>query len=190
MKNIKSVNEFVRNLENTNRPNDGSRTLLESILVPEVGLAFNDWVSNDIKNCVLIGGLALSYYIKPRTTTDMDVLFIKSEDVPLSVNKFKKHRNLAFQHNLTHVEVEVLTPKSINLPEHIAQKIFDTSIVTNNIRVASPSGLVASKLFRFNRTDQGDIEKLIECTDIDLTPFDLSKEMIEKYNEIKKDIKL
>ena len=186
---IKSVNEFVRNLENTNRPNDGSRTLLESILVPEVGLAFNDWVSNDIKNCVLIGGLALSYYIKPRTTTDMDVLFIKSEDVPLSVNKFKKHRNLAFQHNLTHVEVEVLTPKSINVPTSVAQIVFNTAVVKNNIKIASPSGLVALKLFRFNRQDQADIENLIECTDIDLTPFDLSKEMIEKYEEIKKDIK-
>jgi hypothetical protein len=101
----------LRDLVKCNTSNDGTRTLLESILVPEVAKAFKDWNSNtkDLK-CVLIGRVALSYYVKPRTTTDADVLFLSSEDILSEVLGFKRHHNGAFQHNVTHVEIEVLTP--------------------------------------------------------------------------------
>lgn len=186
---LKKINEFIRNLEKTNNVNDGNRTLMESILIKEVGLALDDWNLNNNNDCVLIGGLALSYYIKPRTTTDIDVLFLKSENIPSSVKNFKKHRNLAFQHNLTHVEVETVTPKSINLSINIAQAVFNTAIIKDNIKIASPSGLVALKLNRFNRQDQADIENLIKYTSIDLTPFNLPLDMLNKYDEIKNEIK-
>jgi len=185
---IKNINEF-RIIDKMNYINDGTRTLMESILVPEIILALKDWVNNYSNDYVLIGGIALSYYIKPRTTTDIDILFLSNEDIPEKVLKFKKHRSLAFQHNLTHVEVETVTPKSINVPIEIAQTVFDTAIINNNIKIASPSGLVALKLFRFNRLDQADIESLIINTDIDLSQFNLPVELLKKYNKIKKSIK-
>lgn len=187
MKKIFEYKEF-RVIDKLNNINDGTRTLLESILIPEVDLALKDWITNYKDNYVLIGGLALSYYIKPRTTTDVDILFLKYEDIPEKVFKFKKHRQLAFQHNLTHVEIETVAPESINVPYHVAKMVFDTAIENDNIKIASPSGLVALKLFRFNRLDQADIESLIKYTEIDLKPFNLTTELIKKYNKIKKEI--
>jgi len=185
---IKNINEF-RLIDKMNNVNDGTRTLTESILIPEIALALSDWITNYQENYVLIGGLALSYYVKPRTTIDIDVLFLNFNDIPKKVLKFKKHRTLAFQHNITHVEVETVTPESINLPIEVAQKVFDTAIIKDNIKIASPSGLVAMKLFRFNRMDQADIENLILNTTIDLTFFNIPKELIKKYKKIKKSIK-
>ena len=61
---------LMRNLFNCNFVNNGKRTLIESILVPEVAKAILDW-QNEVPNVgVLIGGLALSYYVKPRSTID------------------------------------------------------------------------------------------------------------------------
>jgi hypothetical protein len=179
LKNVK-----LRNIEKMNFVNDGNRSLSESVVIHEVLNALEDFKSNNILNCVLIGGVALSFYVKPRATMDVDFLFLSYEDIPDRINKFKRHRKGAFQHNKTHVEVEVVTPQSINLPFHIAETIFNTSIIIDNIKIASPSGLVASKLFRFNRQDQADIDALIECSKIDLEPFNLPDEQLEKFKII------
>jgi hypothetical protein len=181
-------NEF-RLIDKMNNVNNGNRTLFESIIMPEIVSALNDWINNCQYNYVLIGGLALSYYVRPRSTTDVDVLFLNSNDLPKKVSKFKKHRELAFQHNITHVEIETVIPESINLPIDIAQKIFDTAIIKDNIKIASPSGLIAMKLFRFSRMDQADIENLILNTVIDLTPFNIPLQLLKKYNKIKKSIR-
>ena len=178
-----------RLIDKMNGINDGNRTLTESILVPEIILALNDWKNNYKNDYVLIGGIALSYYVKPRTTTDIDVLFLTLNDIPKNVIKFKKHRSLAFQHNKTHVEIETITPESINVPISIAQAVFNTAIMNDDIKIASPSGLVALKLFRFNLSDQADIENLIINTTIDLTPFNIPLSLLKKYNKIKKSIK-
>jgi hypothetical protein len=145
-----------------------------------------DWNKNSINKCILIGGVALSYYVKPRTTQDIDVLFLYKEDIPNEINKFKRTRNGAFQHNKTHVEVEVVTPNMINIPFNVAQKIFDTSLKNNNqISIASPSGLVVSKLFRFNFIDMGDIQNLILSHQIDISEFELEQHYIDRFNFVK-----
>ena len=185
---IKKVNEF-RNIDKMNIINDGNRSLLESIIMPEIIYALEDWVNNQKFNYVLIGGLALSYYVKPRYTTDVDILFLSNDDIPSKVLNFKKHRKLAFQHNKTHVEIETVTPDSINIPINIAKSVFDTALIKDNIKIASPSGLVALKLFRFDLQDQADIENLIINTQIDLTPFNIPLILLKKYNKIKNKIK-
>lgn len=177
-----------RNIEKMITPNNGNRTLFESIAFPEVELALNDWLEQNIQNCILIGGVALSYYIKPRTTQDVDILFMFSEDIPKTINKFKRHRKSAFQHNKTHVEVEVVTPKSINMNTVLAQEIFDTSIISDGAKIASSSGLVATKLGRFSRQDQADIEELIKHQKIDLSLFTLTKEEINNFLSIKNNL--
>lgn len=184
---IKKIQEF-RIIDKMNTINI-NRTLFESVIMPEVEVALKNWIENNDGDCVLIGGLALSYYVKPRSTTDVDILFLSYNNIPEKVDKFKKHRNLAFQHNLTHVEIETVTPESINVPIEIVEKVFDTAIISDNIKIASPSGLVALKLFRFNRQDQADIENLIINTDIDLNQFNIPINLLMKYNKIKKSIK-
>lgn len=178
------VNKF-RNLEKTKTANNGDRTILESILYPEVVIALTDWMGLHVDKCVLIGGVALSYYVKPRTTQDVDFLFLSKNDIPVSLDGFKRTISGAFQHNRTHVEIEVVTPSTINMRIDLAESIIKTSVKKDNIFVASPSGLIVSKLGRYNRRDQADIEELILSQKIDLSDFDLTEEELEKYNIIK-----
>ena len=185
---IKKYNKF--RIDKMKSPNDGNRTLLESVVYPEVIKALEDWMNSDVKNCVLIGGVALSYYVVPRMTQDIDMFFLSKEDIPLYLNGFKRTRNGAFQHNKTHVEVEVVTPQYINMREELAIKIFETSIKIDNIYIASPEGLIASKLGRFSYQDRADIQNLLLSQKIDLSNFNLTEEEIHKFNMIKDDTKI
>ena len=191
-KKIEKFNDFkineLRNIGKMNFVNYGDRSIFESIVSKEVDQALKDWISDTNSNFVLIGGLALSFYVKPRYTMDIGVLFLSTNDIPDNVKKFKQHRQGAFQHNETHVEVETVTPKSINISIELAQDVFDTSEVHDGIRIASTSGMVALKLNRFSRQDQADIESLLKYTKIDLTKFSLSKEVMERFNKFKREI--
>lgn len=176
---------LLRDLAKTNSINDGTRTLMESILIPEVVQALKDWNDATKAEAILIGGLATAFYTKPRATTDIDLLFLSKEKIPESVSGFKRIRPGAFQHNKTHVEVEVLHPQSINLLESIAQKVFKTANDVDGIKVASPGALVVLKLHRMKRYDEGDIISLIETGRVDLSGWGLGAEMVAKFNEIK-----
>ena len=83
--------DYYRNPEKMKWKNDGFRSLLESVIHPDVLLTFIQWKENyNTDNCVLIGGLATQYYIKPRPTEDIDLIFMTYEDIPDYVYKFKK----------------------------------------------------------------------------------------------------
>jgi hypothetical protein len=169
-----------------NSHNDGTRSLFESILVPEVEAAFKDWnkSATDAK-CVLIGGIALSFYVKPRMTTDADQLFMSAADIPATVDGFKRTRPGAFMHKHTHVEIEVLTPSAINMSVELAHAIFDRAQIHDGIRVAEPSGIVAAKLGRFKLRDQADIEELLAHFKIDLDPYPLSAAELARYDQLR-----
>jgi hypothetical protein len=172
-------------VENWYKPNDGTRTLLESVVSPEVTKALSDFKkAGGSKDAILIGGLAISYWGIPRATMDADFLFLSRTDIPMYVEGFKKVRDHAFQHKETHVEIEVLDPPYINLPEHVAKMVLDTAIDSGGIKIASKSALVAMKLFRLKRYDQGDIEQLVSVGDIDLKPFNLPQQLLDKFAEI------
>jgi len=167
-------------------PNDGNRTLFESVVHADVIKALETWLENDINKCVLIGGVALSYYVIPRMTQVIDMLFLSKDDIPQQLDGFKRTRNGAFQHKITHVEVEVVTPEYINLRRDLAEKIVETSIRRDGIFIASPEGLIVSKLGRFKLQDMTDIENLIlSQKEIDLSGFNLTEEELDKFNYIK-----
>lgn len=172
------------------------RSLYESIIPNEVISALNDWKNNySNDNYVLIGGLALSYYLKPRYTEDIDLIFLLYDDIPNSVYGFKRNREHSFQHNKTHVEVEILTPEHINTDPILFDKIFEHSIMSDGIRVSSPVGLIALKLNRFNNKDISDIKELynyclLHDINIDLSDYNVLDENIEKYNNLKFDDKI
>lgn len=166
---------LMRNLFNCNFVNNGKRTLIESILVPEVAKAILDW-QNEVPNVgVLIGGLALSYYVKPRSTIDGDFLFLTDSEIPQSIEKFKRSRPSAFLHKETHVEIEVLIPSKINMSDELAQRIIETAIQHDGVKVASREGLIASKLARFKLQDRTDISELLKLGDVDLSSFPLNQ---------------
>lgn len=168
--------------------NDGSRTLLESVVVPEVGQAVKDWIANAKPDFVLVGGLALAYHHIPRMTMDVDVLYISRDAKPSAeeVHGFKQQRAHMFQHKKTHVEIETLTPEFLNLPQQLVDAVFDTALQVGNVKIASKSGLVALKLAA-KRTgakglqDQADIINLISLGGIDLSPFDLTDDQKKQF---------
>lgn len=176
-------------VEGFNRDNKNlSRPLIESIIVPEVTAALKKWIGSGNIPGVLIGGLALSFYAKPRYTADIDVLFLSDQDIPSQISGFKRIRSHSFQHNNTHVEVEVLSPSFLGLPEGLVQKVTETAIDSSGMRVASPSGLVALKLFRNTLKDDADIQDLLLTGKVDLQPFTpwLNQQQIKRFENIQK----
>lgn len=158
----------------------------------EVDNAFEDWVkyTNNV-NQVLIGGMAIVNYSldKDRTTEDIDFLFLQNEDIPNEVYGFKRNRKGAFQHNKTHVEIEVLTNDSINLHKEFVELVFKTAYQKDSYKIASPSAIVALKLGRFSaKNDKNDILSLLRNYDINIDEFIpyLSEKAIENWNNIKK----
>lgn len=178
---LNSKNYKMRNLYKMNDINDGTRTLYESIISTEIIDTFEELKKSNI-NFILIGGLALSYYVKPRFTTDIDLLFLSKDDFPIYLNNFSKNRSHSFLNKKTNIEVELLDSTFINIPNDIIKKVFDTAKNVDGIKIASPSGLIALKLFRFNRQDQADIENLIDNCEIELSIFNLPNEQKKLLN--------
>lgn len=165
--------------------NDGSRSLFESIAIPEVEEALKDWIKHS-KSGVLIGGAAMGYHGRPRATFDIDLLFFHPSDIPSHVEGFKRTRPGAFQHKPTHVEVEVCSPASFPaLTPELTKKVIDTAIFTDGMRVATPSAIVALKLQRLKRNDIGDIVQMIETGKVDLSDFPLSEKNRIDFEEIR-----
>ena len=179
----------LRNIYKFKWLNDGFRSLNESIVYPEVAETLEDWKanSNTQDSCVLVGGLALSYYLKPRPTEDVDLIFLSSDDIPESVYGFTRPREHAFRHIKTHVEVEVLDPYFLKKDQDFFEQVFKESIISDGIRVASPRSLIALKLKRFSIIDRGDISNLLNyCRsnniDLDFSSYNLSDVELENLN--------
>ena len=125
-------------------------SLKHCALVPEVGHALAAWIRATQRlpeSGVLIGGLALSFYRRPRATLDVDILFLSDNDIPAAVEGFKRHRPKAFQERETHVEIETCTPASFHLPVEVARKVVETAHEYDGFKVASREGLIALKLY-------------------------------------------
>jgi predicted nucleotidyltransferase len=195
MRNISSIKNFDQysNRVKSKWKNDGFRSLYESIIPNEVLLALDDWKNNYEKdNFVLIGGLCMSFYLKPRYTEDIDIIFLSENDLPNNVYKFRKNRPHSFEHIKTGVEVEIITPELINVERNFFEIVFQNSIISDGIRVASPESLIALKLSRFSDSDRLDIKNLYKyCIenkiDIDLSKYKLSEIDIDRFNKVKEE---
>ena len=162
--------------------NTGKNLLLEnSILVPEVDAAFKDWVhqTKNNPNWMLIGGIVVGFYSRPRTTTDIDVIFASEADIPVAVAGFKRNRQHAFTHNETHVEIETVTPASINIPKELFDQVVTDSIIRNDIRIPTASGMVALKLMRGELQDLADVQAIMKHNVVDISKFSIPSEKID-----------
>jgi hypothetical protein len=176
--------------------NDGSRTLLESIIAPEVQNTTERWIAKSKSDFVVIGGIALAYHHIPRYTQDLDVLYLRRETVPTEVDGFKRTRDGAYEDRKTGVEVELVTSGFVNIPQEIVDKVFDTAIHANGIKIASKSGLVALKLVAIpNRPtkakalqDKVDIMHILEIGGVDVSDFPLPQEALERLEQIKREM--
>lgn len=176
--------QFLRDLIKMCDPNDGSRSLFESVMAPEIVQALKDLKGQF--NGVIIGGLAFSYYCKPRYTQDIDALFNSESEFPDELNGFKKNRKHGFLHNKTHVELELLDPAHLgnDISPETAKAIIDTAIDVDGIKIASKSGLVAAKLGRASYRDKDDIIQLILTGNIDLSNYNLPEHKLNLFQQL------
>jgi hypothetical protein len=188
---IYNFNKFsIKSRKKSKWKNNGFRSLFESIIPNEVILALKDWKDNyDSENYVIIGGIALSYYIKPRYTEDIDLAFLSYDDIPTNIFKFRRNREQSFEHIKTGVEIELLTPEHLNRSYSFFETIFKNSKKSDGIKIASPESLIALKLRRFNNTDQNDIVELHKyclenSLEIDLKKYNLSDIEYDNYDRL------
>ena len=187
---MKYLNKLRENSKKRRWKNDGSRSIFESVIHQDIYQTLEDWKQQVKKDkYVLIGGLAYSYYLRPRYTEDIDLIFLSYKDIPNQVYKFRKHRKHAFEHIKTNVEIELLTPEHIKEDITLFQRVFDTAIESDGIKIASPMALIAMKLGRFSDLDQADIKNLYKyCLEnnmnTDISLFNLDKDRIDKFNKL------
>lgn len=162
---------MIRNIKTMSHPNDGSRSLEASIMAPEIVLAFKDWSREVGSGFVLIGGLALSFHARPRFTSDIDVMFLETHQVPTTVVGFKRVRPHAFEHRQTGVEVEVLTPAFLKISRSLVELVVKRSVEVDGVKIASREGIIALKLGRGSRQDLADIEALLQGQTVDPVTF-------------------
>lgn len=147
-------------------------------MIPEVGEALAKWLRAASPSGVLIGGLAVSYYVRPRSTTDVDMLFLSELDIPEEVAGFKHHRKGAFEEKKHQVEIETVTPLSIGLPQQVADRVVQTAELVNGLKIATVEGLVALKLYglrsaKRRRRDEDDILNLLRAHTVDMSGWPL-----------------
>jgi hypothetical protein len=66
---------MLREISKMITANDGSRTLVESIMANDVTAALEAWTKAVWADEVLVGGLAYSFYAKPQVTQEVDFCF-------------------------------------------------------------------------------------------------------------------
>ena len=171
-----------RKLTKMQTVNDGTRSLIESVMNPELIVALQDWSKSTVSG-VLIGGLALSFHCKPHYTGDIDCLFPEPSGVLNVVRGFSRVGS-GFRHDRTGIAVDVFTPASINIPREIVEQVIRTATQSNGICVASAPGLVAIKLFRLSQRDKADVVDLIKTGHADLAGWPLSPKMLAAFEDL------
>jgi hypothetical protein len=145
----------------------------------------------------LAGGLAVGFHSRPRGTQDVDVIVKNEQDIDTiqqrANDQFKRHRSHAFEHKRTGVEVEVLTAQFLGIDQNIVENAIENSNLQQvgdlQIPVVDESGLIAMKLQRSSRQDLADIEAILRNNkNIDLSSYPLTKDQLNIFEEIRKDI--
>lgn len=166
---LKKIGAQPRDLRKTRSPNDGTRTVAQSILSPEVLLALTDWAAQMDHAPLVIGGVALSFHARPRFTSDVDVLVMDIASIPAFVLGFSHPSKHRFVHKQTHVDIEIVTPQLVNVSPQLFQAVERTALTIGKVRVPTVDGLIALKICKFSRQDIADIEQLLK-----LKPFNAS----------------
>jgi hypothetical protein len=138
----------------------------------------------------------MSFYRKPRTTEDVDLLFLSESNAPTEVLNFKHNSPHVFEDKKYGVEVEIFTPTLIGVPESLVKKVIDTAVEREGILVASLEGMLALKLTSAadshsrRRKDEADAFDLVSFKpDVDMSDWDLSEGALRILAECKADLR-
>lgn len=149
-----------------------AKTLREAALVPEVRGAVERWFKSQPapQQGVLIGGLALSFYARPRQTMDVDLLFADHAPQEVNTTFFKRTRDHAAIDKKDHVELEFVTHKTIGVPKAVTDRVIETAWggrTPEQPRIASLDSMIVLKLYgadspRRRLQDSADIQAMLE----------------------------
>jgi len=117
---------------------------------------------------MLIGDLAINFHAKPRPADRVEILFPNPSSIPGGVDGFTRHHKGVFQENASKIQVWTTTPKSLHIPDAVAQIICNCGYnVHEGLMVASLECMIVLKLYasysrRFEYQALADIEHMLE----------------------------
>ncbi|MBI4690551.1 MAG: nucleotidyl transferase AbiEii/AbiGii toxin family protein [Nitrospirae bacterium] len=148
-------------------------------------ITFIDGIKNEgiIEDYALIGGLALSAWIRPRTTKDIDLVVIVSKDTKweniASIIETRLHKKIAVMKGTqrTHIkeklsfmsgqiEVDIISTRGFDLAAEAIKNAVITEVFGKHIKVAVPEYLILLKLLPLSGQDAVDIKALVKKADI------------------------
>jgi hypothetical protein len=156
---------------------------LESIMALDVSAALRDWTKITGLGAVLIDDLALCYHAKPRTQ-GIFFLFKAPADMPDTVAGFTRIRVDGFEHKKIHVELKVVVPASADFPQNVVDRVFDTAVEGDGVRIADRLGPGRSEVVQCPFAGKADIVALIKTGKVDLTDSLLYPEQLRAFDEL------
>jgi hypothetical protein len=146
-------------------------------------IAFFDEIKNEglIRDYALIGGLALSAWVRPRTTRDIDLVVAVSKDISwadlVSIIKTRLHKRVAVQKGTRRttikeklsfvsgqIEVDVISTMEFELASEAMQYAVIAKVFGMDVKVVLPEYLILLKLIPSGSRDVLDIQELMKRT--------------------------
>jgi len=138
---------------------------------------------NIIKDYALIGGLALSAWIRPRATIDIDLAVIVSEKLKwtdiASVIETRLQRKVALEIGtqrtdikkklsfiVGQVEVDLISAEGFKLAEEAIKNAVIAVVFGRGVKVVTPEYLILLKLLPLSTQDVVDIKALVKRADM------------------------
>jgi hypothetical protein len=136
-----------------------------------------------ITDYALIGGLALSAWVEPRTTKEVDIVVVISKNLTwqdiasLIKTRLRKkailqkgNKRTAIQEKLSfmmgHVEVDLISTKGFGLAAEAVEHALSATVFDKSVKVASPEYLILLKLLPLSLQDEVDISVLMREADL------------------------
>jgi len=136
-----------------------------------------------ITDYALIGGLALSAWIEPRTTKDADFVVIISKKITwqdiASLIETRLHKKVILQKGskrttiqeklsfmMGQIEVDLISTKGFRLALEAVENAVPAEIFNKDLKVVTPEYLILLKLIPLSDQDKIDISRLVKKVDM------------------------
>jgi hypothetical protein len=136
-----------------------------------------------ISDYALIGGLALSAWVDPRTTKDVDLVVVVSKNLTwqdvASLIGTRLHKKVILQKGnkrttiqeklsfmMGYIEVDVISTKGFGLAAEAIENAVSAEVFDKSVKVASPEYLILLKLLPLSLQDEVDISALMRKADL------------------------
>ena len=134
----------------------------QAVVSPQVAEALRTWVAATDHIGVLIGDIALAFYVRPRFTDVVEMLYLEKDLVAASVTGFLRRSATELIQKRTATAVHTIFPgESLHSP--LVTKVLDSSMTIDGLKVASLHGMISLKLHVASIDRRGGRQ---ECQDI------------------------